>query len=324
MEIENFSKILCYRISFFWKKNLEATMRKSFNFAAFIMTYKRVVTLESTINALLNQTYPPQKILIIDNDPDKSAETLKSKFLHLPVEYFAVGYNSGPAGAAKKGLETLSKEGFDWIAWMDDDDPPIFLDIFEKLLNAAVVEKKCGSIGVVGQHYDKKKGLINRVQDVEIEGEGVLEVDNVGGGMCKIVNANVCRLNNIYPDEKLFFGFEELDFDLRVQKVGYMILAHKELYNRHRVKYNRVGLHVKKGLKKDWSKIWREYYSVRNTLYILHKHYYFRAILYTITRSIGKIFVGFRFGFHYGKKNTYFIFLALFHFMIGKKGKIHF
>ena len=100
------------------------------NYAAFIMTYRRPEILQDTINKLLNQTSPPQKILIIDNDPLKSAYTIAENNIHKNVDYLAVGYNSGPAGAAKRGLEVLSAKGFSWVAWIDDDNPPIFENIF--------------------------------------------------------------------------------------------------------------------------------------------------------------------------------------------------
>lgn len=98
------------------------TQTKPF-FAAFIMTFQRNHTLEETIRIILDQTLPPEKILIVDNDPAESAKSIAQKFSHLPVFYHATGNNSGPAGAAKKGLEILVNEGFKWIAWIDDDDP---------------------------------------------------------------------------------------------------------------------------------------------------------------------------------------------------------
>jgi len=49
--------------------------RKKF-FAAFIMTYRRNSTLQTTIDALFTQTHPPEKILIIDNDIEFSAKPM--------------------------------------------------------------------------------------------------------------------------------------------------------------------------------------------------------------------------------------------------------
>jgi GT2 family glycosyltransferase len=291
-------------------------------FAAFIMTYQRVTTLESTINALLNQTVPPQKILIVDNDPEKSAEVLLSKFSNILVEYHPVGYNSGPAGAAKVGLEILSTQGYKWIGWMDDDDPPIFIDTFSILLKIALANKKCGCVGNVGQYFNKKTGLMIRVPDCQLEGEGIFEVDNIAGNMCKIINADVCLKAKVYPDESLFFGFEELDFDLRLQEAGYVLVVDKELYKRHRLYWNRIEFTIKKGVKKDLNRLKRDYYSIRNSLIIIKKHKLFTAFFLTFTRSLLKIIRGFRYGIGYGYKNAKFIIYALIHFLIGKKGLV--
>lgn len=291
-------------------------------FAAFIMTYQRVTTLENTINSLLNQTYPPQKILIIDNDPAKSAAILVSKFPDNSIDYFAVGYNSGPAGAAKRGLEILSAEGYKWIAWMDDDDPPIFIDTFSILLKIAAANKKCGCIGNVGQYFNKKTGLMIRVPDYQLEGNGIFEVDNIAGNMCKIINADVCLKAKVYPDESLFFGFEELDFDLRLQQAGYTLLVDKEFYKKHRIYWNRTEFSIIKGAKKDINRLKRDYYSIRNSLIIIKKHKLYAAFFITLTRSLLKIVTGFKYGIDYGWNNAKFITHALFHFFVGKKGLV--
>ena len=297
-------------------------MSNCLNFAAFIMTYQRVSTLEATINAILNQSNPPQKILIVDNDPDKSAEIVLSKFSGKPIDYHAVGYNSGPAGAAKIGLEMLSIQGYKWIGWMDDDDPPIYNDTFEILLKRGDLTDNCGCVGVVGQYFNKKSGLMVRVPDDELEGNGVIAVDTIAGNMCKIINSDVCLKKKVYPDQSLFYGFEELDFDLRMQEAGYVLVVDKELYKRHRVKFNRIGLQVKRGLKKDENRIWRDYYSIRNSLIIQQKNKLFSALFITIMRSFFKIVSGFRYGVTYGNANARVILYAIIHFLMGKRGKV--
>ena len=297
-------------------------MIDSIKFAAFIMTYKRPSILKDTIKILLNQSYPPQKILIVDNDPDFSAKEIVSKFATDKVFYTPVGYNSGPAGAAKKGLEQLASEDYQWIAWIDDDDPPVFENTFEILLQTAVANEKCGCVGTVGQYFNKKNGLMVRVADSELEGSGTLTVDNIAGGMCKIVNAAVCTKANVFPDSSLFYGFEELDFDIRLQQAGYVLLVDKELYKKHRVYYNRLGMHYIRGLKKDMNRLWREYYSTRNSLIILWKNAYYRALFISFFRFFIKLFTSFRYGLRYGILTFQMIIKAVLHFLIGKRGSI--
>lgn len=293
------------------------------SFAAFVMTFRRPEVLEGTIQKIFDQTIPPKKILIIDNDPLQSGKSVIQKLSNYPIEYFAIGYNSGPAGAAKKGLEMLSNQGYEWIAWIDDDDPPIFIDTFEILLKIGSANSLCGCIGTVGQRFNQKNGLITRVADAELEGDGIILVDNIAGGMCKIVNSLVVRKKNILPDDKLFYGFEELDFDLRLQKAGYLLLADKFLYRKHRQFFNRSGINVKRGHKKEESRLWREYYSTRNTLIIFTKLKLYRALVFSLLRYLFKLIAGFRFGLKYGVMNMSYISKGIFHFLIKKSGRIN-
>jgi GT2 family glycosyltransferase len=177
-----------------------------------------------------------------------------------------------------------------------------------------------GSVGVVGQRFNKKSGFMIRVTDEELEGSGYLSVDNIAGGMCKLVNADVLRKSHILPDSSLFYGFEELDFDLRIKKEGYRLLADKEMYKKHRAYYNRIGIQIKRGNKKEMNALWREYYSIRNSLIILKKNRLYIALLITTIRITIKSIVAFRFGFSYGKKIFKNATIAYIHFCIGKRG----
>ena len=286
------------------------------------MTYRRNDTLVSTIRSLLQQTVPPQKILIVDNDPERGAQHVLETVQSPAVCYQAVGYNSGPAGAAKTGLEMLAAEGFDWIGWIDDDDPPVFENTFEILLNLGEEHPNCGCVGVVGQRYVMNKGLIDRIADQELDEIGSIEVDNIAGNMSKLVSGKAVREKNVLPDTELFFGFEELDFDLRLQKAGYVLLADRAFYKKHRAYYKRSGLHIQRGKQKPLNKLWREYYSTRNSLYIMQKHHCLSGKLRIILRSLVKSIAGFRYGVTYGAKHAKMVLLGMMHYFTGKKGQV--
>ena len=293
-------------------------------FAVFVMTFQRNSILEQTILQLFDQSYPPQKVLVIDNDPLQLAQEVAEKLSHLPLAYYAIGYNSGPAGAAKKGLELLSDEGYKWIGWIDDDDPPIFNDTFEILLKIGSANSKCGCVGAVGQRFNQKNGLMIRVPDAELNGTGIVEVDNIAGNMSKIVNASVVVQSGILPDESLFFGFEELDFDLRIKEAGYSIIADSELYLRNRIHHNRLGFKLKRGLKKPIDKLWREYYSTRNLMLIIKKQKKYSTLSWLLFKNMIKSILAFKHGFRYGIKNFKYIFLGVFDFLRDRRGNRNF
>jgi GT2 family glycosyltransferase len=284
------------------------------------MTYKRSEIALNTIKSLLNQTLPPEKILIIDNDPECSARHIADNFEDVDIDYYSMGYNSGPAGAANKGLKLLADKGYQWIAWIDDDDPPTFNDTFEILIDILRNHPECGCTGAVGQYFNDKLGLISRVKDNDLLGGGLLSVDNIAGGMCKIVNANVVRNFNILPNPDLFYGFEELDFDLNLKKHGFQLLVDKSLYFKHRKFYNRLDFNNKSFKKKDYKRIQRDYYSTRNLIYIVIKYKLFLAVFFIFLRLFFKSLIGFKFGFNYGYQQSKYISYAIYDAITNKMG----
>jgi GT2 family glycosyltransferase len=294
----------------------------SVSIAAFVMTYKRPLIAKETIEKLFSQSVPPEKVLVIDNDEEESGREIVAQLYNLPIEYIAMGYNSGPAGAAKKGLEQLTSEGYQWIAWIDDDDPPYFPDVFKKLLQLAQINPKCSCVGVVGHYFDRKTGLTHRVPNSVLEGVGSIEIDTIAGNMIKLINSEVIKKNNVLPNEFLFFGFEELDYDLQMQKAGYKLLVDKALFLEHRIYHNRLHIE-KKAIKKSERQLIRDYYSSRNMLYILKKNRLLSALLYTFLRIAYKCVITFKFGFSHGILNLKYQSKAIFHFVISKYGQLN-
>ena len=295
-------------------------MIKNINFAGFIITYERHEILLDTINKVFDQTYAPEKILIVDNSETEHTKNLIEGLKDPKIEYYRVGYNSGPAGGAYFGLKILSEQGYQWIYWGDDDDPPYFPDVFEKLLKIASENPITGCVGAVGQFFDNKNGLLRRVSNEMLNGEGILEVNNIAGGMIKIVNSEIVVKHSVLPNASLFYGFEELEYDLQIQNVGYSLLVDKELFYRHRLFHNRVQL-KKSVVKKTEKQLARDYYSTRNMLFILKGNKLFSALCFTFLRINYKCVVAFQYGFRYGIMNFIYQVKAVLHFVFSKYGK---
>ena len=301
------------------KKNKD---HQNIKFAAFVMTYKRPDIAKETILKLFEQTAPPDRVLIIDNDTLQSGKTIQEQLNHLPISYHANGFNSGPAGAAAIGLQMLAAAGYQWIAWIDDDDPPYFADVFEILLATATKDPRCGSVGVVGHFFNKKRGLIQRVSDDLIKGTEHLKVDTIAGGMIKIVDAKVVTEHHLLPETKLFFGFEELAYDLQMQKAGYTLLVDQALFLRHRIYHNRLQFE-KKIVQKTERQLVRDYYSTRNMLFILNKNKLKGAFCYTLLRILYKSLIAFTYGFNYGYKNLKYQSIATYHYFTSQYGQLN-
>jgi GT2 family glycosyltransferase len=285
---------------------------------AFIITYNRPEILVDTISSVFAQTYPPDFLWVIDNSSNETTQEALLKLANPKVFYFKMGYNAGPAGAVAKGLELCYKDGADWIYWGDDNDPPFREDCFERLLAMSKKNPFCGVMGTVGQFFDRKKGKILRIQTRLLEKKEFLEVDYIAGGMCMLVSKEVVK-QEIFPNPDLFFGFEELDFCLKVKRKGFSILVDCELFLFARKKHGRLGF--ERPFYKKKSNLSREYYSLRNLLVISNTVGHRAMKRNLILKWAAKSVFGFRYGLVYGMKNAKMIFLAFYHYYRGILGK---
>ncbi|WP_290507580.1 glycosyltransferase [Algoriphagus sp.] len=287
-------------------------------FGGFIITYNRPNILLETIEKLFEQTFPPELIWVIDNSDNLKTDYAIAGLLDNRINYFRMGYNAGPAGAAKKGLELCAAEGLDWIFWGDDNDPPFFNDTFEKLLSIRDENPFCGIIGAVGHFFDRKKGVVKRIQSRLLEKKEFVEVDFVAGGMSMLVSAELVNAG-VLPNEDLFFGFEELDFCLKASRKGFIILAHCKIFLDLRKLHNRTDYERPNYKKKQNPS--REYYSLRNLLMISDTLTLKSMRSRLVKKWFAKSIYGFKYGLGYGFQNAKMIFLAFHHYHKGIKGK---
>lgn len=280
-------------------------------YASFIVTYKRPDILRKTIELLLCQSVAPYKVLIVDNDPQESARSLLSAFDPGVVVYSAVGHNSGPSGGTHHGLKTLFEEGEEWVLWVDDDDPPSAPDQIETILNIVhnyAEPSRIGMLGAAGVLYNYSKCLIQRIPDHQLK--GVLQVDMVAGNQFPVVHRRVYEAG-LLPDPNLFFGFEDLEYGLRIKQKGFEILVQGEEVERLRKHFKKFGKEKERGLKKNINHLWREYYSARSIAYILRNNNSYLTAFRFSFRNILKMVAGFKYGFPYGSRQALYLFHGL-------------
>lgn len=296
------------------------------NYAAFIMTYERPRELKQTIQKLIKQSLPPEYLLVIDNSTSTETQEMMEELTSPTIGFYKMGYNAGPAGAAKMGLEKLASMGFDWIYWGDDDDPPQDDLEIEYLFGGIIYlqEKgiQAGMIGGKGGRFNTLTGRIKSLSNQQLREGPCVEVDSVPGGHSMLVNSEVVKAG-VLPDEKLFFGFEEFDFCLRIKSNGFKIFIRTEKWLKERVKTGNTDPHYRwKGSSfGKTEKVWRGYYSTRNLLEIYRKNHFFSAFLFLLIKSVLKMGLGFRYGSDYGRKGFRAQVMALYDFFNGKFGR---
>lgn len=294
--------------------------------ACFLITYERPQALLNSLKKISSQTRVPAYILILDNSLTDETEKIVQPFLNEDVGYLKMGYNSGPAGAAKKGLKELLDMGFDHLFWSDDDDPPRNSTFFEELLDGAnkleAKGVKWGMIGGKGGRLNYLTGRISSLSNRELKEGEFVEVDSIPGGHGMLINAEIVKAG-IIPDESLFFGFEEFDFCLKAKSAGfrnYVVTApwlkvrkeKNETSDEYRWKGSSFG--KEENLK-------REYYSTRNLLEIFSRNRLHVPFLILLVKSLVKIPAAFRFGKSYGSKMARIQFKAIMAFFKGEFGQ---
>lgn len=94
---------------------------------AVVVTYNRKQMLLECIQAILEQSYPVEKLIVIDNASTDGTESYLAEngvLDNAVVDYHKLSFNSGGAGGFYSGLEIAKKQNANWIWIMDDDTIP--------------------------------------------------------------------------------------------------------------------------------------------------------------------------------------------------------
>jgi GT2 family glycosyltransferase len=238
-------------------------------FGAFVITLNRPHLLKRTLQLLLSQTRPPDHILVVDNGQSNETQSVVAAFSPALITYHAMSENVGPAGAAAYALDQLSRQGYEWIYWGDDDDPPSSSDTFERLLEvASSTGEDTGAVGAVGAMWDWAKGEIRRVPDESLT--GIISVDLIAGNQQLILRREMVA-NVGLPDSRLFFGLEETEYCLRIRTAGYRLLVNGDMMREYRAKAGHLNWSPPRARlpRHSYDSIWRQYYSTRNHIFAM-------------------------------------------------------
>jgi GT2 family glycosyltransferase len=94
---------------------------------AVVVTYNRKELLMECLDAILNQTYAVERIVVIDNNSndDTKATLIEKGYIGNPrIEYHYLSKNIGGAGGFNVGMKHANAHRPDWVWIMDDDTIP--------------------------------------------------------------------------------------------------------------------------------------------------------------------------------------------------------
>lgn len=248
-----------------------------------LVTFRRPEALETMLERLAAQDRPIDHLVIVDNEPDERNHSLVASYMDrgFSATYVASPDNGGPAGGIRMGMErVLAFAGpEDWVLLLDDDDPPWeptwVGELWAFARSLLEVDPAVGGVGTGGARFDRKRGRLHRVADRELE--GAVPVDVIGGNQFPLYRLEAVREVGPFRSE-LFFGFDDLEFGLRLGAAGramYM-LARIKLDKRRRL--GRLGL-ARRPSRTVGPVQWRSYYSLRNLIWICRSQGWWGAAL---------------------------------------------
>ncbi len=245
------------------------------------------------LDLLADQEEALQLLTVVDNSPvcenEESVHSYASPGRR--ARYLPANENLGPAGGIALGMGAALEEAEDrdWVVLLDDDDPPPAPDTLAKLKRFAdgmlAQDPQVAAVGLTGARFDSKRGRLIRVPDEELG--GAVSVDYIGGGQLPMYRAGAIRSAGPFQ-HSLFWGYEELEYGLRLKREGYNLYAHGELWREQRERRNRLGLEVKPRVRLAEA-TWRRYYGLRNLIYLLRASgQRTTALRVTLVTGIGK------------------------------------
>jgi GT2 family glycosyltransferase len=247
------------------------------------------------LRGLLEQRRKLDGLVVIDNEPNPSTEAnVRASYADASVEYIPTPENLGPAGGIALGMRQVLEvaDDGDWVLLVDDNDPPYaagLLGDLEKFGETMLIQdRRTAAVGVVGARFDWRRcRLIGMGRLADGQSGDAVPVDVIGGGHFPIYRVGAIRTVGPFSPE-LFWGFEELEYGLRLRRAGFSLYANRSLWQERATNDPNIGADTRASLRlTDFS--WRRYYELRNLLHILRSfHRTGSAVRVSIVRGIGK------------------------------------
>jgi glycosyltransferase involved in cell wall biosynthesis len=252
-----------------------------------LVTYRRSRELEVMLARLASQERPLDLLVLVDNSPtpEQEAAALGYGERGHAVRYLPAPENLGPAGGIALGMRAVLELAGDddWIVALDDDDPPVtpatlgdLLGLGERMVAS---DPTTAAVGLGGATFDRRRAVLVPIPDDQ---PGPVAVDCIGGNRWPLYRVRAVRAVGPFATP-LFFGFDDLEYGLRLRDAGYTMYARRPPEGERPPGYD-----LPRGGRPTASlpqPTWRRYYGLRNLIWILRASGNGRAALRLIVLS---------------------------------------
>jgi len=279
------------------------------NLAAVVVLYNPEDTTYENICTYINEV---DKLYLVDNSDIKNNKLIQRLLPYKNIIYIDNKNNLGIATALNIGYDFANKENYKWLLTMDQDS--CFYN-FEAYLNC-----------IDNFSYQKDKTAIFTLNHSHIEQPTNNDCHYISKDIVitsgNILNLELFQIHNIRFEDDFFIDMVDYDLSYKVKELGYQIVLFDTHYLKHSLGaiFKRKNLISRKVKEKIEHNPQRVYYMTRNSLYLAKRYKdigFIKTLNILFIHDITKIFL------YEGQKikKLKAKLVALFHFLIAKKGK---
>jgi len=255
--------------------------------AAVVVTYNRSRLLLECLAALLTQSRPVDRIVLVDNaSADGTPEILREQgYLdHPKIQYVRLETNTGGAGGFSEGIRLGYEAGYDWM-WIMDDDAEPYPDALETM-EPHLRHEGIGGVANLTIGLDGKP---------QAEHRGWLTLNNAGPRAHRAIDPGALAVTREIsfasfvglavhrsavervglPKKEMFIKADDLEYCVRLAGLGPLILVpaskihHKDGVNVNFERRRRFGF---ESARVPLDKLWLSYFSLRNLSWVRLQH----------------------------------------------------
>ncbi|MDO5422586.1 MAG: glycosyltransferase family 2 protein [Eubacteriales bacterium] len=253
--------------------------------AIVIVTYNRAALLKECLEAVESQTRPYDRIVVIDNASSDGTEALlKTKREKPAYHIYREPKNTGGAGGFARGVREAYATGADWVTIIDDD--AILEPDFLETICAAQETCRGQSLCYAGVPLTNgiRPGHRRRVLGKRIKKEKAVPVSEYEQEFFTCDIASFCGLvvhRDViakvgFPEGRFFIWYDDTEYCLRIAKETKIINVNRAV----------IQHKVPPSAPMEGFVSWKDYYGIRNRIYMAKKHYGMETVVYITVKKI--------------------------------------
>lgn len=239
-----------------------------------VVTYNRLELLKENIAAIKNQTYPIEKIIIVNNNSTDGTYEYLKQFDNSPqFSIINLSQNIGGSGGFSTGIKEATLNGSDWIWVMDDDTIPNTAAL-ENLIKHTNLTDNVGFICSKVEWTDSSPHLMNipnikpfaqNIPFNQFSDKNIYLIESASF-VSLLINTKAVKQVGL-PIASFFIWGDDHEFTLRINNHGYLGIYANESIAIHKTPNNYTS---DLGTAPD-NTAWKFFYEVRNTMYLRRK-----------------------------------------------------